>query len=284
VTFLNPVAEQMTGWSQDEAVGHPVDEVFALVDDKTGQRRASPVTECMSRGRHYFLDSDVALVLRNGDRSDVRASAAAVRTPQGVVLGAVLVFQDVTDSRAIQRKLAHTAMHDSLTGLPNRAAFERALDEALEQAREEFREHALCFIDIDRFKQVNDSAGHSAGDALLKEIGRAIRGSCRVNDFAGRIGGDEFALLLPDCSLSGARRVAEGVVKAISDLSFTWGGTPYTVGASIGITGVISKSPGPAELMNEADAACYVAKARGRNCVSIYDGSSRGLEQLNRRA
>ena len=127
-----------------------------------------------------------------------------VRTPHGAVIGAVLVFQDVTDSRALQRQLAHTAMHDSLTGLPNRATFQRALQDAVRQAQREAREHALCFIDLDHFKKVNDSAGHAAGDAVLRDIGVAIRGACRANDFAARIGGDEFALLLPDCSVASA--------------------------------------------------------------------------------
>ncbi len=124
----------------------------------------------------------------------MRETAAPVITPDGEVIGAILVFQDVTASRALQRQLAHSATHDSLTGLPNRSAFEEALKGAIETASRENRAHALCFIDLDRFKLVNDGAGHAAGDALLQRIGDVIRRGCRANDFAARIGGDEFAL------------------------------------------------------------------------------------------
>ena len=227
------------------------------------------------------------LIGRFGERRDVRASAAPVRTPQGAVIGAVLVFQDVTDSRTLQRQLAHTAMHDSLTGLPNRATFHRVLDEALRQAQREVREHALCFIDLDHFKQVNDTAGHAAGDAVLHDIGVAIRGACRSDDYAARIGGDEFALLLPDCSVASATRVAQKIINAISGLQFSWrkpGEDGGPIGASIGITAITSRAVDPAELMRQADAACYVAKARGRNCAAIYDGTRSGLDQLQESA
>jgi diguanylate cyclase (GGDEF)-like protein len=203
-----------------------------------------------------------------------------VRTPQGIVIGAVLVFQDVTASRALQRKLAHTAMHDGLTGLPNRQTFERALVDACEQARRERREHALCFLDLDRFKVVNDSAGHSAGDALLRSVADAIRASARPTDFAARIGGDEFALLISDVSVAQARVLAQRIVDAIAAIRFTLQGTTYEIGASVGVTAVTAKSFLPMELMNEADAACYVAKAGGRNRVSVYDPGKDGLSQL----
>ncbi len=243
-----------------------------------------PVAECLSQGRLHYLDGDTVLLGRNGERRDVRASAAPVRTPQGAVIGAVLVFQDVAASRALQRQLAHTAMHDSLTGLPNRATFHRALDQAARQAQREAREHALCFIDLDHFKTINDNAGHAAGDSVLRDIGAAIGGACRTHDFAARIGGDEFALLLPDCSVASATRVAQKIIDAIACLRFSWQPTREPgdqIGASIGITAITGHAPfDTAELMRQADAACYVAKARGRNCIAIYDGDRPGLAQL----
>ncbi len=284
VIFMNQAAEQMTGWSSAEAAGTRTANVFTIIDGATGAQVPDPIAECLSRGALYHADGETVLVQRNRDRHDVSASAAPVRSQQGKVIGTVLVFQDVTDSRARQRELAHTAMHDSLTGLPNRATFERALTEALEQSRREMREHAICFIDIDRFKLVNDQAGHGAGDALLRSISDAIRASCRTADLAGRIGGDEFALLLPDCSKAGAKRVAQEIVGAIAALKLTWGGTTFQVGASIGITAVTAKSRSLEEVMREADAACYVAKANGRNQVAFYDGEKRGLDQLERSA
>lgn len=286
VVFMNRVAQEMTGWPSAEAAGRMIGDVFVLLDEKTAEPAVDPMAECLARGRQHFLDGDTVLVGRGGDRRDVRASAAPVRTPQGVVLGAVLVFQDMTDSRALRRQLVHTAMHDSLTGLPNRVTFQRALEDAIRLARREAREHVLCFIDLDNFKTVNDSAGHAAGDLVLRDIATAIRSACRANDFAARIGGDEFALLLPDCSIASAGRVTRQIIDAIAALRFAWQPSAAgAVGASIGITAVTGRSvPDPAELMRQADAACYVAKARGRNCVAVYDGTRPGLSQLQESA
>ncbi|MGZ8348049.1 MAG: PAS domain S-box protein [Allosphingosinicella sp.] len=276
VIFLNPIAEQMTGWTSAEAVGRRVEEVFVVVNEETGEPVPDPVGEALGRQWLHYLDEDAVLVSRTGERRAVRDSAAPVRTLDGPVIGAVLVFQDITQSRALQKELAHSAMHDGLTGLPNRKAFERVLAAAAEQALHEGREHALCFVDLDHFKQVNDSAGHAAGDALLQQIGQAIHRACRSQDFAGRIGGDEFALLLGDCSLAGAAKVAQQVVDAIADLRFTWHGQAYEIGASVGITAITASSPSTAALMAEADAACYAAKNSGRNRVSVYDDTMSG--------
>ena len=283
VVFMNRVAEEMTGWPSTEAAGRNVGEIFAILDETSARLTVNPVAECLSKGRLHYLDGETILLGRFGGRRDVSASAAPVRTPQGAVIGAVLVFQDVTDSRALQRQLAHTAMHDSLTELPNRTTFQQALQEAVRQAQREVREHALCFIDIDHFKKINDNAGHAAGDAVLHDIGAAIRGVCRANDLAARIGGDEFALLLPDCSVASAERIAEKIIDVIAALRFSWQDACEDCeefGASIGIAAIASRATDPAELMRQADAACYVAKARGRNCVAVYDDVA-GLSELS---
>ncbi len=280
---MNSVAEEMTGWRSAQAAGRKVGEIFAILDEKSKKLTINPVAECLSQGRLHYLDGDTVLLGRNGERHEVRAAAAPVRAPPDTVIGAVLVFQDVADSRALHRQLAHSAMHDSLTGLPNRATFQRGLEDAVHQARREAREHALCFIDLDHFKTVNDNAGHAVGDAVLRDISQAIRGACRTNDFAARIGGDEFALLLPDCSVASATRVAQKIIDAIAGQRFSWRQgrqSSSDVGASIGITAITGHAVDAAELMRQADAACYVAKARGRNCVAVYDGERLGLEQL----
>ena len=275
VTFMNAVAEKMTGWLSVEAVGQRIEDVFDVVDEATGDIALNPVAECLALEEPFRLKEDVVLVSRNGERRDVRDSAAPVRTPDGRIIGAVLVFQDVTQSQALQRQLAHSAMHDSLTGLPNRPAFERALAAAIDQARRELREHALCFIDLDRFKSVNDTAGHAAGDALLKHVASIIRKSCRSEDFTARIGGDEFAVMLGDCSLPAAKRIAEQIIESIAAVRFPWGASIYTIGASIGITAVANRAPGLEHLLGQADRACYAAKAAGRNQVSIYAASEK---------
>ncbi len=284
VTFMNPMAEEMTGWPSADAVGRAVEEVFTVVDETTGERVRDPVREALRGDRLHYLDEDAVLVSRSGERRAVRDSAAPVRTPEGELLGAVLVFQDITSARTLQKELAHSAMHDALTGLANRGAFERALATAIDQARLERREHALCFVDLDRFKTVNDTAGHAAGDALLKQIAHAIRRACRSQDFTARVGGDEFAVVLADCSIAGARKVADHIVEAISDVRFNWQGRDYEIGGSIGITAITARSPHLTEVMSQADAACYAAKNAGRNGVVVYDPDLHGPERLARSA
>ncbi len=279
IIFMNPIAEQLTGWASEEAIGRKARDVFVIVDDVSGEAAMDPVEEALRRQQLYYLNEDAVLVSRSGERRAIRDSAAPIRTPQGELLGAVLVFQDITHARALQKELAHSAMHDGLTGLPNRVAFDRALTVASDQARHELREHALCFIDLDRFKPVNDTAGHAAGDALLQQIAHAIRRACRSQDFVARVGGDEFALLLADCSLLGARKAAQQVIDSIGGVRFTWQGKTYDIGASVGITAITARSPHLTELVNQADTACYAAKAGGRNRVAVFDPRLHGPEQ-----
>lgn len=270
ITFMNPIAEDMTGWTSDQAVGQPLAEVFRTVDPTTGALSTDPVAESLSSGRQYYLDEEVALVRQSGERRDIRSSAAPVRTPEGKTIGAVLVFQDITQSRALQKQLAHSASHDALTGLPNRVAFERALAAAVKTAREEGRLHSLCYIDLDRFKPVNDGAGHAAGDALLRQVSETIQRSCRSHDFPARIGGDEFGLLLTDCPVADARVVAGKIVEAVGRIRFAWNGAEYRIGSSIGIAAVGSSSVSALAVTGQADAACYGAKRAGRGQVVVY--------------
>lgn len=270
ITFMNPTAEEMTGWTLAEANGRRLEQVFSIVEETSGRIATSPVARCLKDGMVTYLDEDVVLIGRHAERRDVQSSASPLRTADGTIMGAVLVFQDVTASRALQKQLAHSATHDALTGLPNRLAFERALISVADQARRELRTHALCFIDLDRFKPVNDTAGHAAGDALLCQVAEIIKSICRRQDFSARIGGDEFAILLADCTAQAAKRVAQKLTDAIGALEFRWDDKTYRIGASIGITPISLRAATPAELMSEADSACYAAKAAGRGRVAIY--------------
>ncbi|MFD2648451.1 PAS domain S-box protein [Devosia albogilva] len=270
ITFMNPAAEQLTGFTSAEAIGRPAHEVFALRDATTGRRCECPVARCLEIEDTVHREDDMVLVSRTGTQRDIRCTAAPVRMADRAVLGAVLVFQDVTQSRAMQRQLAHSASHDPLTSLPNRAAFEEAMSTATASARDSQRRHSLLYIDLDRFKPVNDSAGHAAGDALLQQVAKTIRGCCRNHDMAARIGGDEFAVLLTDCPVGNARAVAEKIVRAVGALEFLWAGRTYRIGASIGIAEISREAASPLGVMGEADAACYAAKARGRATVVAF--------------
>jgi diguanylate cyclase (GGDEF)-like protein/PAS domain S-box-containing protein len=267
ISFMNPIAEDMTGWAEIDAIGMPLQDVFAL---SGAEATANPVSRSLVEGTPAYLEEDVQLLGKDGRRRDIRASAAPVRTPEGKVIGAVLVFQDITQSRALQRQLAHSASHDDLTGLPNRAAFERGLLAAVDTAQLRRGGHALCYVDLDRFKPVNDGAGHAAGDALLKQVAETIRACCRSHDLAARIGGDEFALLLTDCPIVNARAIAQKIVDSIAALEFSWSGKTYRIGASVGVTSITRAKPSSLGFMGEADAACYAAKAGGRGRVVLY--------------
>jgi diguanylate cyclase (GGDEF)-like protein/PAS domain S-box-containing protein len=266
IIFMNPVAEHMTGWGESEAMGRTLAEVFVAKSEATGEPAADPVAACLQNSSICTINDDVVLASRDGIGRGVSGTASPVRTEEGHTIGAVLVFKDITETQELQRALAHSANHDALTGLPNRAAFTRALSEAHRQADVELRSHALCFIDLDRFKPVNDAAGHAAGDALLQKVAQVIRRTCRSHDMAARLGGDEFVVLLADCTLGNARAVAEKVVDSIAKLDFVWNAVKYSIGASAGVAMI--KADVNQDALAEADAACYAAKAAGRGRVA----------------
>lgn len=270
VVFMNPAANGLTGWRSADAIGRPIEEVFAIRNPATGEPLPSPVRACFEASAPTMDDVDIVLASRTGGECDIRCSAAPVRMPNGATLGAVVVFQDITQSRAMQKQLAHSANHDVLTGLPNRAAFDRALNLSVAAARGSAQEACLLYLDLDHFKPVNDGAGHAAGDELLRQVASTIRGSCRNHDFVARIGGDEFAILLHGCDLRAGRRAAEKICEAIAALDFTWAEKRYRVRASIGVT-VIGAAPASSlGHLGEADAACYAAKAAGRSQAMTY--------------
>lgn len=280
VTFMNPVAEKITGWTSQEATGKALSAVFHIIDEATGERACDPVAQCLENGGCYQGEGGVFLVSRSGGVCDIQMSAAPVRISTEVPNGFVLVFRDITEAHARQKKIAHSALHDPLTGLPNRTAFLTRINDAVQQARQEQRNHALCFIDLDHFKQVNDRAGHAAGDSLLQEAAKIIALSCSKKDVPARLGGDEFALLIRDCTPEEAEATALRIISAISNMQFRWELETFRIGASIGATMVTAQSPELADILREADKACYAAKSLGRNRVCIHGQAKR--QQLDR--
>jgi diguanylate cyclase (GGDEF)-like protein/PAS domain S-box-containing protein len=264
IVLINPVAQELTGWTHEEACGKPLRLIFQVEEEDTGSSTIGPVLASLGGLAQRLLRDGTLLVAASGETRVIRECASVVRKSDGSVVGGVLVFQDVTESHAIRRNLSYAATHDALTELANRTAFEQALVEAIADARGNRRQHALCFMDLDRFKQVNDSAGHAAGDALLKMVATAVRQSCRSQDLSSRIGGDEFALILRDCSLAAARNIAEEIVRAIEDLTLGWRGRAYRIGASIGVVPIDANSSSPEAILEQADAACYAEKRSRR--------------------
>jgi diguanylate cyclase len=267
VQYMNPVAETLTGWSEADAIGRPLPDVFIVKHEATGEPAADVMVACLASGGAREIDTDVILVSRTGNGRGVSGTATPVRDQDNRTIGAVLVFKDVTDLQQEQRRLAHSASHDALTGLPNRSAFSRALAEACREAASGSRQHALLFIDLDRFKPVNDTAGHAAGDELLRQVANVIQSSCRAQDIAARIGGDEFVVLLRDCPQVNAVLVAQKIADSVAALDFTWNDERYRIGASIGLAPIHRGVE--QDVLQSADEACYAAKAAGRGRVAV---------------
>ncbi|MBK8209206.1 MAG: EAL domain-containing protein [Rhodospirillales bacterium] len=272
ITYLNPTAERLTGWSETDARGQPVSAVFVLFDEHTRAPVADPVHRCLREGRSVGTDGPAVLVGRTGEEHAVGASAAPNRDRTGVLIGAVLAFHDVTNLRRLAKRMKYEATHDALTGLVNRREFDRRLQRAVNTARAQGHEHALCYFDLDRFKLVNDIAGHAAGDSLLQQVGRLLADKFRERDTLARLGGDEFALLLENCAPEEAHRIAGVTVASFREWRFVWMDRAFRVGASAGLTSITRATESAQQAMSEADAACYSAKENGRDRVHEYCG------------
>ncbi|HEX6573101.1 MAG TPA: EAL domain-containing protein, partial [Steroidobacteraceae bacterium] len=271
VEYLNPVAEELTGWESRDAQGRPVGEVFNVVSETTRQPVDSPILRCLREGRVVDMVEPSVLINRRGQEISVQDSAAPIRDRGGRLIGVVMVFHDVSQERRLQRALSYQATHDALTGLINRREFEHRLNEALHAARAEpSLRHVVMFLDLDQFKVVNDTCGHQAGDRLLKQITSVLQTRVRTSDTLARLGGDEFGVLLQDCTLEMAQRIGEELRQAIRDFRFAWQDRVMNVGVSIGLAEMNGEHETLSTIMSAADVACYLAKESGRNRVHTY--------------
>jgi diguanylate cyclase (GGDEF)-like protein/PAS domain S-box-containing protein len=271
IDYMNPVAESLTGWENREAQTQLIGDVFTVVDEATREASENPVMRCLREGRTLGLSEHTVLVNRRGQELAIQDSAAPIRDRAGNLIGAVIVFHDVSKERRLHRALHYQASHDALTGLINRREFENRLTVAVENARQDAgSRHALLYLDLDQFKLVNDTCGHPAGDQLLKQITGVLQSRVRSGDTLARLGGDEFGILLQSCSLDQALRIAESLRQAIRDFRFIWQDGVLEVGASIGIVEITNDTPTVANVMTAADVACYSAKDLGRNRVQLY--------------
>ncbi|MEJ0038394.1 MAG: PAS domain S-box protein [Gammaproteobacteria bacterium] len=273
IEYMNPVAENLTGWNVDEARGRAIAEVLNLVSEQKHEPLENPLLRALGRGegRAESAGDTSVLVTRSGQEIAIQESAAPICDRQGRMIGAVIVFHDVTKERRLKRALAYQASHDALTGLINRREFDSRLQAAVQRAQRGEDQHALLYIDLDQFKVVNDTCGHQAGDRLLRDVTGLLQTRIRTSDTIARLGGDEFGVLLESCTLDQATRIAEGARQSIRDYRFVWGATALSVGASIGIVEIKRDTENVAAIMSAADIACYAAKDGGRNRVHVYD-------------
>jgi diguanylate cyclase (GGDEF)-like protein/PAS domain S-box-containing protein len=278
VTWLNPMAESMTGWTDTEARGHPLAHVFRIIHEDTREPAATPLRTCLSQDRTVGLRNNTLLIARDGTELGIEDSASPMRNENGNVLGMVLVFHNVTEQRRLAGEMSHRSSHDFLTGLVNRPAFEMRLQRALDRAHTENSEGALLYIDLDQFKIVNDSCGHTVGDQLLIQVARLLIDVVRTSDTVARIGGDEFAVLLEDCSLAQAQRSAQRICDRLEDFRFIHEDKRFRVNASIGLVPVDGRWATTAAVQQAADSSCYAAKEAGRNRVHAWSESDASMQ------
>ncbi|HKQ31121.1 MAG TPA: EAL domain-containing protein, partial [Burkholderiales bacterium] len=279
VVYMNSVAEQFTGWSYDMARGRALPEIFQLWDEGAGGPSEYPIHECLDKGNSVRHDGRHLLLSRDGVRLEIQDSAAPIRDRDGSIIGAVVVFHDISQLQGMARRMAFLASHDPLTGLLNRREFEERLREALESARTQGLEHALLYLDLDQFKIVNDTCGHIAGDELLKQLAHHLAREIRSSDMLARLGGDEFGIVLECCSVDRARRVADSLRRLIKDFRFAWQNRSFEIGVSIGLVPIGADAGKLTDVLAAADSACYVAKDEGRNRIHVYQPDDSALAQ-----
>jgi diguanylate cyclase (GGDEF)-like protein len=268
---MNLAAETLIGTNRDDASGHRIGELFKLVDDADRRPLGDPVDRCLAMRRRVNMGRRAVLVTLDGEHEhSVELTASPVRGPSNSISGTVVVFHDVAELRGLTRKMSYQATHDPLTGLINRREFERRLDEAMDSAHAEEAVHMLFYMDLDRFKAVNDSCGHMAGDNMLREVAALIKDQVRDSDFVGRLGGDEFGALLIGCPIDKARQIATDICNAIADYRFVWKDKIFNIGISVGLVEISHASGTLQDLMSAADSACYMAKQQGRGQVHVY--------------
>ncbi len=264
VTYLNRVAEEMTGWPWQEASGRPLSEVFSVIDGTTRQPAPNLAEQAAQQDEIVSLDTHRVLVRRDGHEAGIEDSAATIHDRQGRAVGAVLVFHDVSDSRATALKMSYQAQHDFLTGLPNRLLLTDRLTQAIALSGRHDNKVALLFLDLDHFKLVNDTMGHVIGDKLLQSVAQRLTDSVRTSDTVCRLGGDEFVILLSEIRHADAATQCAEKLLAVVAAPHLLGAREILVTASIGIS-VCPDDGREAEIMlRNADAAMYDAKKRGR--------------------
>jgi diguanylate cyclase (GGDEF)-like protein/PAS domain S-box-containing protein len=281
IEYLNPVAEQLTGWRIEHAQGRLIDEIFRSFHEETCEPLENPLAVAIRRTRAIKSVRPTLLIRRDGNELYIESCASPIRDGNGAVSGGVLVFHDVSESRELNRKLSYHASHDILTGLVNRREFESRLERALKSARAREASYALCHIDLDQFKIINDNCGHSAGDALLGQVGALLKSKIRWRDTVARLGGDEFGVLLESCSIEEGIRNAEALREAIRNYKFVWEERTFRLGASIGVVPISADNEDVAALLSAADSACAAAKESGRN--RIYSFQENDIDLMRRR-
>jgi len=281
VTYLNVVAESLTGWSRQDAAGRPFGDVFRIIDSVTRGPARNPMAFAIQSNKTVSLTPNCVLIRRDGVESPIEDSAAPIHDRYGRVTGAVMVFHDVSAARATTLSMSYLAQHDSLTDLPNRLLLNDRLTEALSLAHRYQRQLAVLFLDVDRFKHINDSLGHMIGDRLLQSIAQRLLGCVRESDTVSRQGGDEFVILLSEVAHACDATVCADKILAALRVPHTIDQHEVHITASIGIVTYPDDGSDADALMKHADFAMYHAKENGRDNRQFFkrDMNIRALER-----
>jgi len=261
----NPALVRLLGYaSEDELLELSIGEdLYVHAED-----RANWLRNMAAAGE--IRNAELVLRRKDGRKIVVLENSRAVRDEQGNILYYEGTLTDITEAHELSRQLSYEASHDALSGLINRREFEMRLQRALDAAQATGTSHAVCYLDLDQFKIINDTCGHVAGDELIRQLAHLLQNRVRSNDALARLGGDEFGLLLHDCSMADAVGIANALLRAVEQYQFVWGASTFTVGASIGVVPLSSNFRRITQVLQAADAACYAAKDEGRNRVHVY--------------
>ncbi|WP_082814706.1 EAL domain-containing protein [Collimonas fungivorans] len=270
VEYLNPTAEILTRWTLASARGLPLEKILHVVGESSGNRIPDLIPQILDNSMPIDRASNLLLVCDDGSEVAVNLSAEPIRNLSGETIGTVLVLHDVSKDREYAAQLSYQASHDELTGLINRREFERRLTVAMITSRDQQRQHAVLYLDLDQFKVVNDTCGHAAGDELIRQVSVLLKQRLRDTDTIARLGGDEFGVLLENCPVEHSLRIAEGLRQTVADFQFVWTNKPFTIGVSIGLINLAGEMHTLGQIMSAVDAACYLAKEKGRNRVHEY--------------
>ena len=280
IQYFNPMTTELTRQRLEDVRGRPVRDVLRLIDEDSRRTVESSVEACLREGIVVGAEEHVVLVRADGSEVDVVNTAAPIRAKDGgLLMGAVLVIHDVSRARKMAKQLSYQASHDDLTGLFNRREFERRLGKTVSEVESGRVGHALCYMDLDQFKIVNDTCGHIAGDELLRQFAAILHEKIRDTDTVARLGGDEFGVLFERCDIEVARRIAESLLSRVREFRFIWDDHAFDVGVSIGLVSITSCEQSVTDIMSAADVACYAAKEAGRNLVNVYRLDDRELSQ-----
>ncbi|MCK4705967.1 MAG: EAL domain-containing protein, partial [Gammaproteobacteria bacterium] len=270
IEYMNHVASSLTGWTIEDAKNKPVQDIFRIEDLDTGEPIHDVVMSCLDDGI-TINKSTLSLIDKDGHKKYIESSISPILKTSGKAEGVVIVFHDETQRRQLESTIKHQAAHDPLTDLLNRDAFDIELSDHVYDAKNNNKNHVLCYLDLNRFKLINDTAGHHAGDQCLIQVSSLILSCIRNDDILSRLGGDEFGLILKNCTHKSVLKISDNISKAISNMAFSWDGCEYKISASIGINPLDKNTLDATDAIRKADLACYTAKDQSKNNIYVYE-------------